>query len=71
MSASSLVVAFVTILAISGVFSIFAKGGGSLYTPVLVMLGMALQPAISTALFLNLVTALTATLVFQRNKLVD
>lgn len=71
MSASSLVVAFVTILAISGVFSMFGKGGGSLYTPVLVMLGMALQPAISTALFLNLVTALTATLVFQRNKLVD
>jgi uncharacterized membrane protein YfcA len=70
-SASFLIVAFVTILVISGVFSMFGKGGGSLYTPVLVMLGMALQPAISTALFLNLVTALTATIVFQRNKLVD
>ena len=49
----------------------FGKGGGSLYTPVLVMLGMAVEPAISTALFLNLVTALIATIVFQRNKLVD
>ena len=71
MTASSLVIAFVTILVISGVFSMFGKGGGSLYTPVLVMLGMPVQPAISTALFLNLVTALTATIVFQRNKLVD
>lgn len=66
-----LVIAFVTILVISGVFSMFGKGGGSLYTPVLVMLGMAVELAISTALFLNLVTALTATIVFQRNKLVD
>ena len=49
----------------------FGKGGGSLYTPVLVMLGMGVGPAISTALFLNLVTALIATIVFARNKLVD
>jgi uncharacterized membrane protein YfcA len=51
--------------------SMFGKGGGSLFTPVLVMLGMAVGPAIATALFLNLVTAVTATIVFQRNKLVD
>lgn len=71
MSSSFMLVAFVTILVISGVFSMFGKGGGSLYTPVLVMLGMAVGPAISTALFLNLVTALVATIVFARNKLVD
>lgn len=68
---SSLVIAFLAILLISGIFSMFGKGGGSLYTPVLVMLGMAVGPAISTALFLNLVTSLVATIVFQRNKLVD
>ncbi len=71
MSVSFLIVAFVIILVISGVFSMFGKGGGSLYTPVLVMLGMAVGPAISAALFLNLVTALVATIVFHRNKLVD
>ncbi len=71
MEPSSLVIAFIAILVVSAVFSMFGKGGGSLYTPVLVMLGMAVGPAISTALFLNLVTALTATIVFQRNKLVD
>jgi uncharacterized membrane protein YfcA len=35
------------------------------------MLGLSVGPAISTALFLNLVTALVATIVFWRNKLVD
>ena len=70
MSTSTLI-AFLVVLVISGVFSMFGKGGGSLYTPVLVMLGMAVGPAISTALFLNLVTALVATIVFHRNKLVD
>ena len=71
MSTSFMVVAFLTILVISGVFSMFGKGGGSLYTPVLVMLGMGVGPAISTSLFLNLITALVATIVFARNKLVD
>ena len=66
-----MLIAFVTILVISGVFSMFGKGGGSLYTPVLIMLGLAVGAAISTALFLNLVTALVATIVFARNKMVD
>ena len=66
-----MLIAFVTILLISGVFSMFGKGGGSLYTPVLVMLGLSVGAAISSALFLNLVTALVATIVFARNKLVD
>ncbi len=68
---TTLLIAFSVVLVISGVFSMFGKGGGALYTPILVMLGMAVGPAISTALFLNLVTALVATLVFHRNKLVD
>ena len=71
MATSLLVKAVFAILVISGVFSMFGKGGGSLYTPVLVLLGLPVQPAISTSIFLNLVTALTATIVFQRNKLVD
>ena len=71
MNANLLVVAFFVVLAVSGVFSMFGKGGGSLYTPVLVMLGLEVGAAISTALFLNLVTALVATAVFARNRLVD
>jgi uncharacterized protein len=71
MSTSFILIAFLAILVISGVFSMFGKGGGSLYTPVLVMLGIEVGAAISTALFLNLVTAFVATIVFARNKLVD
>lgn len=68
---TSIIIAFFIVLLVSGVFSMFGKGGGSLYTPVLVMLGMAVGPSISTAIFLNLVTAAVATIVFHRNKLVD
>jgi hypothetical protein len=68
---ASVLIVFVVVLAISVVFSMFGKGGGSLYTPVLVMLGWDLGTSISTALFLNLVTALVATMVFARNRLVD
>ncbi len=49
----------------------FGKGGGSLYTPVLVMLGLPVGASVATALFLNLVTAVVATVVFARNRLVD
>ena len=68
---TAVLVAFFVVLVISVVFSMFGKGGGSLYTPVLVMLGWELSTSISTALFLNLVTALVATVVFARNRLVD
>jgi len=66
-----MIIPFIVILIISTVFSMFGKGGGSLYTPVLVMLGLDLGASIATALFLNLVTAFVATMVFARNKLVD
>ena len=66
-----MLVPFFVILVISAVFSMFGKGGGSLYTPVLVMLGLPVGASIATALFLNLVTAGVATIVFARNKLVD
>jgi uncharacterized membrane protein YfcA len=68
---AAVLAAFLVVLVISVVFSMFGKGGGSLYTPVLVMLGWELSTSISTALFLNLVTALVATAVFARNRLVD
>jgi hypothetical protein len=68
---TTFIIPFFVVLAISVVFSMFGKGGGSLYTPVLVMLGWNVGVSISTALFLNLVTALVATVVFARNRLVD
>jgi len=68
---TAVLLAFCVVLLVSVVFSMFGKGGGSLYTPVLVMLGWDLSTAIPTALFLNLVTALVATVVFARSRLVD
>ncbi len=64
-------VAVVTVFLISVVFSMFGQGGGSLYTPTLFLLGYATLVAVSTSLVLNLVTALFATMVFYRQRLVD
>lgn len=71
MSLHQTIYAFIAILIVSSVFSMFGKGGGSLYTPVLVLLGLSVPSAISTSMVLNLLTALTATIVFAKNKLVD
>jgi uncharacterized membrane protein YfcA len=68
---NTFIIPFFVVLVISSIFSMFGKGGGSLYTPVLVMLGLGVKTVIPTSLFLNLVTALVATVVFARNKLVE
>ena len=64
-------VAVGSIFLISIVFSMFGQGGGLLYTPTLVLLGYTALVSVSTSLVLNLVTALFATVVFYRQKLVD
>ena len=66
-----LVLAVVAVFLISAIFSMFGQGGGSLYTPTLVLLGYATLISVSTSLVLNLVTASFATLVFFRQRLVD
>lgn len=64
-------VAIGSVFLISVVFSMFGQGGGSLYTPTLVLLGYATLISVSTSLVLNLVTALFATVVYYREELVD
>lgn len=49
----------------------FGQGGGSLYTPILYLLGYATLTSISTSLILNLIAALSATIVYYRSNLVD
>ncbi len=49
----------------------FGQGGGSVYTPTLFLLGYATLVSTSTSLVLNLVTALFATVVYYREKLVS
>ncbi|MDG6905086.1 MAG: sulfite exporter TauE/SafE family protein [Nitrososphaerota archaeon] len=67
----SFVIALASVFLISLVFSMFGQGGGSLYTPVLFLLGYATLVSVSTSLVLNLVTALFATFVYYRSKLVN
>ena len=56
-------VAIVSVFFVSLIFSMFGQGGGSLYTPILVLLGYAALISVSTSLVLNLITALFATIV--------
>jgi len=67
----TLLAAIISVFLISLIFSMFGQGGGSLYTPLLFLLGYATLVSISTSLVLNLVTALSATLIYYRNKMVD
>ncbi|MEN6340990.1 MAG: sulfite exporter TauE/SafE family protein [Methanospirillum sp.] len=64
-------IAIGAVFLVSIVFSMFGQGGGSLYTPILFLLGFSALTSISTSLALNLFTALTASIVYYRSGLVD
>jgi len=64
-------VAVFAVLLVSIVFSMFGQGGGSLYTPILFLLGYTALISVSTSLVLNLITAASAAFVYYRKKLID
>jgi len=68
---TTLLIAVAAVFLVSIIFSMFGQGGGSLYTPILFLLGYAALVSISTSLVLNLITALSAAIVFYRSKLID
>jgi len=68
---STLLFAIAAVFFVSIIFSMFGQGGGSLYTPILFLLGYATLTSISTSLVLNLITALAASLVYYRSSLID
>lgn len=53
------------------VFSMFGQGGGSVYSPLLILLGYAVLISTSTSLVLNLITSVSAGYIFYRNKMID
>ena len=63
--------AVTSVFLISVIFSMFGQGGGSVYTPMLFLLGYTALVSASTSLVLNLVTALFATAVYHREGLVN
>ncbi|HEY3419013.1 MAG TPA: sulfite exporter TauE/SafE family protein [Methanomassiliicoccales archaeon] len=64
-------VAVISVFLVSIIFSMFGQGGGSLYTPILFLLGYTAFISVSTSLVLNLFTAASASIVYFRQKLID
>jgi len=58
-------------LVIALVFSMLGQGGGALYTPVQVWLGVNFHQAATTSLFLIIVTSVSASLVFHKARKID
>jgi len=61
----------ICMFAIAVVFSMLGQGGGALYTPLQVWLGIDFHEAATTSLFLIMVTSVAASLVFQKAKRID
>ena len=53
------------------VFSMFGQGGGSVYSPMLILLAYTVLISSSTSLVLNLITSVSAGYVFYRNGMID
>lgn len=68
---TTLIIAIIAVFLVSIVFSMFGQGGGSLYTPILFLLGYSALISISTSLVLNLITALAAAIIYFRAGFID
>ena len=68
---STLLAAILFSFAIAFIFSMFGQGGGSVYSPLLILLGFSILLSTSTSLVLNLITSLSAGYIFYRKKMID
>lgn len=68
---STLLLAVIFVFVIAFVFSMFGQGGGSVYSPLLILLAYPVLLSTSTSLVLNLITSVSAGYIFYRNKMVD
>jgi len=68
---STLLAAVFFAFLIAFVFSMFGQGGGSVYSPLLIVLGYSFLLSTSTSLVLNLITSLSAGYIFYRKKMID
>ncbi len=59
------------VLTISFVLTMVGLGGGLIFSPLFLMLGLSKAGAASTSLFLNLVAASSAAVTYGRKKMVD
>jgi hypothetical protein len=68
---TTLLAAILFAFLVAFIFSMFGQGGGSVYSPMLILLGYTTLLATSTSLVLNLITSLSAGYIFYRNKTID
>jgi hypothetical protein len=68
---STLLAAIIFSFLIAFIFSMFGQGGGSVYSPLLILLGYSILLSTSTSLVLNLITSLSAGYIFYRKKMID
>jgi uncharacterized membrane protein YfcA len=67
----TLLLAIIFVFVIAFIFSMFGQGGGSVYSPLLILLGYPILLSTSTSLVLNLITSVSAGYIFYRNKMID
>jgi uncharacterized membrane protein YfcA len=68
---STLIMAILFSFLIGFVFSMFGQGGGSVYSPLLILLSYSVLISSSTSLVLNLITSTSAGYIFYKNKMID
>ena len=68
---STLLMAIIFSFLLAFIFSMFGQGGGSVYSPLLILLGYAVLTSTSTSLVLNLITSMSAGYIFYKNKMID
>jgi uncharacterized membrane protein YfcA len=71
MPVTSIIVAAVAVLAVSVAFSMVGQGGGTLYVPILLALGMGVHDAATTSLFVIVATSLSAAIIYGRRRIID
>lgn len=68
---STMLAAIIFAFLIAFIFSMFGQGGGSVYSPLLIVLGYSVLISSSTSLVLNLITSVSAGYIFYRRKMID
>jgi uncharacterized membrane protein YfcA len=71
MTIASILIGVAAILAVSVAFSMVGQGGGTLYVPILVALGMTVHDAATTSLFVIVATSVSAAIIYRRRRIVD
>ncbi|UCE97753.1 MAG: sulfite exporter TauE/SafE family protein [Dehalococcoidia bacterium] len=71
METESIVIASGTIIVISIAFSMVGLGGGVLYVPILLSLGVSIYDAVTISLFVILVMSVSAVVIYHRRNVID